>query len=99
MARVEFLPRVNEDLQRILSHLEQHEAEHIPDRLREIVSASDVLVDNPLVGRPQCGDLRELVIGRGVRGYVALYRYVVTLDTVFVVAIRAQREGGYADNA
>lgn len=65
MARVEFLPRVHEDLQRILSHLEQHEAEHIPDRLREIVSASDVLVDNPMVGRPQGGDLRELVIGRG----------------------------------
>lgn len=99
MARVEFLPRVNEDLQRILGHLEQHEAEHIPDRLREIVSASDVLVDNPMVGRPRSGDLRELVIGRGVRGYVALYRYVVTLDTVFVVAIRAQREGGYADDA
>lgn len=99
MARVEFLPRVNEDLQRILGHLEQHEAEHIPDRLREIVSASDVLVDNPLVGRPTGGDLRELVIGRGARGYVALYRYVVALDTVFVVAIRAQREGGYAGDA
>lgn len=99
MARVEFLPRVNEDLQRILGHLEQHEAEHIPDRLREIVSASDVLVDNPMVGRPQGGDLRELVIGRGVRGYVALYRYVAALDTVFVVAIRAQREGGYTDDA
>ena len=99
MARVEFLPRVHEDLQRILSHLEQHEAEHVPDRLGEIVSAFDVLVDNPMIGRPQGGDLRELVIGRGMRGYVALYRFVVALDTVFVAAIRSQREGGYADHA
>ena len=65
MACVEFLPDVYEDLRRVFSHLEQHEAEHIPDRLREIVSAPDVLVDNPMVGRPQGGDLRELVIGRG----------------------------------
>nr|WP_246387853.1 type II toxin-antitoxin system RelE/ParE family toxin [Chiayiivirga flava] len=79
--------------------MEQHEAEHIADRLGEIVSAFDVLVDNPMIGRPQGGELRELVIGQGVRGYVALYRYVVALDTVFVVAIRAQREGGYVDDA
>lgn len=96
MARVEFLPGVYEDLQRIVSHLERHEAEHIQDRLGELVSASDVLVDNPLIGSPQGGDLRELVIGRGAHGYVALYRYVAALDTAFVMAIRAQREAGYA---
>jgi hypothetical protein len=38
---------------------------------------------------------RELIIGRGARGYVALYRYVVALDTVFLLAIRGQLEGGY----
>lgn len=96
MARVEFLPSVTEDLRRIISHLEQHEAEHIQERLGEIVSASDVLTDNPLIGRLTRGDLRELVIGRGARGYIALYRYVDALDAVFVLAIRAQREGGYA---
>jgi toxin ParE1/3/4 len=96
MARVEFLPDVYEDLRRVVSHLEQHEAEHIQDRLGEIVSASDVLTDNPLIGRQTRGDLRELVIGRGSRGYIALYRYVAAVDTVFVLAIRAQREGGYA---
>jgi hypothetical protein len=29
------------------------------------------------------------------RGYVALYRYVEQADTVFVLAIRSQREAGY----
>ena len=99
MARVEFLPSVTEDLRRIIDHLEQHEAEHIQERLGEIVSASDVLTDNPLIGRLTRGDLRELVIGRGARGYIALYRYVDALDTVFVLAIRAQREGDYARDA
>jgi len=42
---------------------------------------------------------RELVIGKGTRGYVALYRYVPTLDTVFVLAIRGQRDAGYQPEA
>jgi hypothetical protein len=37
--------------------------------------------------------MRELVIGRDARGYVALYRYVGTAGAVFVLAIRGQREG------
>ncbi|MCD9004996.1 type II toxin-antitoxin system RelE/ParE family toxin [Luteimonas sp. XNQY3] len=96
MARVEFLPGVYEDLQRVIRHLEQLEAEHIQDRLGAIVSAADVLTHNPLIGRPTRDDLRELVIGQGARGYVALYRHVDALDAVFVLAIRAQREAGYA---
>jgi toxin ParE1/3/4 len=35
------------------------------------------------------------MIGRGVRGYVVLYRYVEALETVFVLAIRGQKEAGY----
>jgi hypothetical protein len=34
-------------------------------------------------------------MGRGSRGYVALYRYVEEVDIVFVLAIRAQKERGY----
>lgn len=50
---------------------------------------------DPLIGRRVRADLRELVIGRRAHGYVALYRYVAELDTVFVLAIRAQKEAGY----
>jgi len=57
--------------------------------------AIDVLERNPLIGLPAQRDLRELVIGRRARGYIALYRYVVELDTVFVLAIRGQKEAGY----
>ncbi|MBK5257691.1 MAG: type II toxin-antitoxin system RelE/ParE family toxin [Vicinamibacteria bacterium] len=38
--------------------------------------------------------LRELIIGRGSWGYVALYRYVAESNVVFVLAIRSQREAG-----
>ena len=36
--------------------------------------------------------MRELVIGHGSHGYVALYQFVPEIDVVFVLAIRAQRE-------
>jgi plasmid stabilization system protein ParE len=67
----------------------------VPGRIREIIQAIDVLQYNPLIGRAVSADTRELVIGRSARGYVALYRYVELVDTVFVLAIRGQREAGY----
>jgi hypothetical protein len=45
--------------------------------------------------RPVQGGTRELVIGRESRGYLALYRFVADIDTVFVLAIRSRREAGY----
>ncbi|HSS05719.1 MAG TPA: type II toxin-antitoxin system RelE/ParE family toxin, partial [Rhodanobacteraceae bacterium] len=41
---------------------------------------------------------RELVISRGHSGYIALYSYEQLEDTVLVLAIRHQREAGYADD-
>ena len=64
-------------------------------RIHEIVEAIGVLETNPLIGRPAENGKRELVIGRRSHGYVALYRYVAEIDTVFVLAIRAQREAGF----
>lgn len=72
-----------------------HQAAHVATRLREIVAAIDVLETNPLIGRPGSNGKRELVIGKGSQGYVALYRYVESLDIVFVLAVRAQREAGF----
>ena len=95
MSRVELAPEVGDDLDRILEHLFQHQVADVPSRIEDIISAIDALERNPLIGRPARADLRELVIGRRARGYVALYRYVAELDTVFVLAIRGQKEAGY----
>jgi plasmid stabilization system protein ParE len=96
LARVELAPEVGEDLDRILEHLERHEAAHVAARVREIIDALGVLETSPLIGRPARNDKRELVIGRGPHGYVALYRHVPALDTVFVLAVRGQREAGFS---
>ena len=95
MSRVELAPEVGDDFDRILDHLFQHEATDARSCVEDIMRAIDVLECNPLIGRPVRADLRELVIGRRARGYIALYRYVAELDAVFVLAIRGQKEAGY----
>ena len=96
MSRIEVAPELGEDIERILDHLALHEAKDLSGRVGEIIQAISVLERNPLIGRPVADGKRELVIGRHSRGYVALYRYVTTIDTVFVLALRSQREAGYA---
>lgn len=95
MARVELAPELGDDFDRIFDHLAGHDLEHAAQRIGEIIKALDVLAANPEIGRPASGEKRGLVIGRGARGYVALYRYLSELDTVFVLAIRGQREAGF----
>lgn len=95
MSRVELAPDVGGDFDRILDHLAEYHATDAPARIGEIVQAFNVLETNPLIGRPVPGNKRELIIGRRSHGYVALYRYVPEIDTVFVLAVRSQREAGY----
>jgi toxin ParE1/3/4 len=95
MARIEIASNVSDDLDRIFDHLAQHGLDHAAERIGEIMDAISVLEKNPLIGRPWRSNKRELVIGRRSRGYVALYRYVPEIDTVFVLALRSQREAGY----
>lgn len=96
MSRIELAPQVSDDFDRILAHLTEQQISDAALRVEDIIRAIDVLESNPLIGRAVRADLRELVIGRGARGYVALYRYVPELDTAFVLAIRGQKEAGYA---
>ena len=95
MSRIELAPEVGDDFDRILDHLARYEVEKPASRIREIVEAINVLESNPLIGRPARDGKRELVIGRRAHGYLALYRFVAELDTVFVLAVRSQREAGF----
>ena len=95
MARIELAPEVGDDIDRILEHLARYEAEGLSARIAEIMQAIAILEQNPLIGRPAENGKRELVIGRRSRGYVALYRHVAAIDSVFVLALRSQREAGY----
>jgi len=96
MTRIELAPEVGKDFDHILDYLAQYQVENPVLRIREIIEAFNVLEHNPMIGRPTNNDKRELVIGRRAHGYVALYRYVAEIDTVFILAVRSQREVGYA---
>jgi toxin ParE1/3/4 len=95
MSRIELAPELGEDVDRILDHLARYDVDDTPSRILEIIQAINVLEHNPFIGRPVGGNKRELVIGRRSRGYLALYRYIPEIDTVFVLALRSQREAGY----
>ena len=95
MSVIELATGTGDDFDRILDHLIEYEATAAADRIDEISKAITVLESNPLIGRPIDNDLRELIIGRQSKGYVALYRYIAEIDTVFVLAIRSQKEAGY----
>ena len=94
MSHIELASEVGDDFERILDHLAQYEVENPALRMREIIEAINVLEHNPMIGRPANNDKRELVIGRRSHGYVALYRYIAEIDTVFVLAVRSQKETG-----
>lgn len=95
MTRIELAPEVVGDLDRIVDHLQANESQHAVARVEGIVAAIDTLSRSPEIGRPRESGLRELVIGRGTSGYVALYRFIPELDVVIVLSVRAQREAGY----
>jgi plasmid stabilization system protein ParE len=56
-----------------------------------------LLETHPNIGRPteDRPEFRELMIGFGDSGYVALYRYDPNVDAVHVLAFRHQKEAGY----
>lgn len=99
MTGLRIAPRAWGDLDRIADHLLEHELNDVEIRMAEILDAMQLLVLHPLIGRPVSGGLRELVIGRGSRGYVALYGYDEARDEVIVNALRAQREAGFREGA
>lgn len=95
MPRIELAPEVADDFERILDHLNRYEVADAAARLREIIQGISILEHSPSIGRPARGDMKELIIGRGSRGYVALYRYIAEIDIVFVLAIRSPRQAGH----
>ena len=95
MTRIELAPEVLDDFDRFFEPMTRFEVADVFGRLQEILDAVQVLTHSPLIGRPVAGGKRELVIGQGNRGYVALYRYLAEIDTAFVLALRAQRESGF----
>lgn len=62
--------------------------------MQEIESGLRVLQQHPEIGRRLDSQHRELVLGRGSRGYVAKYRYLPEHERVLIATLRAQKESG-----
>lgn len=97
------MPRVvvTEGAIRGLERCRQFLAVRSPQAARRAAQAIEqrflLLETRPDIGRPfpDLPELRELVIAFGDSGFVALYRYEPSDDTVYVLAFRHQKEAGY----
>ena len=95
MSRVVLSRKVKDDFDRIFDFLFEHAPEYAADRIEAIIAAIDILASSPMIGRPVSSGQRELVIATGASGYLALYRYDPLADTIYVLAVRGQRECDY----
>lgn len=96
MTRIVYAPAAFADLDRLSEFLLESDPAAASATAGIVLRGIEVLAEHPLVGRPVEAGLRELVISRGHTGYVALYRFDVARDEVLLLAIRQQREAGYA---
>ncbi len=98
MARLIYSRTALHDLEKLVDFLLETDPLAAAETVELIEEAVAVLQRHPLIGRPVESDLRELVISRGKTGYVALYSFEVEQDAVLILAIRHQREAGYASD-
>lgn len=96
MARLIYSRRAFSDLDRLADFLLDADPAAAGETVDLITEAVAILKRHPLMGRPVEDDLRELIISRGRTGYVALYSYEAEYDAVLILAIRHQREAGFA---
>jgi len=96
MPSVKFAVGALRDLARLRSFLQQKNPIASQRAAATIIQSVQILEQHPQIGRPVANmepEYRELIIGFGHYGYVALYR--LDGDAVIVVAIRHQLEAGY----
>ena len=97
MARIIYSDAALGDLERTVDFLSEASTESALDALAQIRSAVAILGSHPRIGRRAAGHMRELVISYGSTGYVALYRFDLSLALVRILRTRHQREAGYPD--
>lgn len=89
---IEFSSGALEDLERIFAFNEAFDPATALETISTIRQAIQFLEEHPYVGRLVRGSNRELVIGRGKTGFVALYHHDEVDRRIRVLAVRHQRE-------
>ncbi len=95
MMQLLFARQAVEDLERLVDFLVDAGDPNAQAVVELVEDGLQVLRRHPLAGRPAEKGLREMVIGRGKTGYVALYDCLEREDAVLVLAVRHQREAGF----
>jgi plasmid stabilization system protein ParE len=96
MSLVRFSPAALRDLTKLREFLRSKNSVAAKRAAQAIIQAIKILEEFPFLGRvleDLDDNYRELLIGFGESGYLALYRYED--DIVTILAIRHQKESGY----
>ena len=97
MARVEVTERALRDLERLFDFIAEEDPVRARKQLVSVRRAIELLADHPLLGREAEEGRRELILSRGRYGYIAKHRWLPAEDAVLILAVRHQREAGYAE--
>ena len=97
MPRIIVTPLATQGLERCRRFLAEKNPLASSKAALEIRRQFALLALQPNVGRPLDDEpsLRELIVHFGDSGYVALYRYGQSENTVFILAFRHMKEVGY----
>ncbi|HKT72565.1 MAG TPA: type II toxin-antitoxin system RelE/ParE family toxin [Steroidobacteraceae bacterium] len=98
MARVEISERALSDLERLFDFIVGEDPVRARRQVLSVRRALELLADHPLLGREAEDGRRELILSRGRYGYIAKYRWLPADDAVLVLAVKHQREAGYAED-
>jgi addiction module RelE/StbE family toxin len=94
MPQIIFSPSALKDLEQLRAFLHSKNAAAAKRAATVIIQTIKALNNHPEIGIPTSNpDERELLIGFGRNGYMALYRY--DGSTVIILAIKHSREAGY----
>jgi len=97
MPRLIWSPAALRDVRRLHRFLASKNPDAAIRAVQAIRGGMKIIADHPASGRPDPNmdpAYREQLIGFGDSGYVALYR--LDGDTAVILAVRHQREAGYA---
>ena len=97
MPRLTWTPHALADVQRLHRFLVLKDADAAKRAVAAIRTGVQILAQHPHIGRPiedMDPEYREKRIDFGNNGYVALYR--VGGDQIAILAVRHQKEAGYA---
>lgn len=97
MPRLIWTPNALADVQRLYRWLSDKDADAARRAVTAIRAGVRILAHSPRIGRPvedMDSEYRERLIDFGNSGYVVLYR--VEGETAAILAVRYQKEAGYA---